>query len=151
MKEVEMIIKFKKLSATAITPIYATAGAACFDLHADTEGETHINVGTSTAIKTGLSFEIPAGHVMLIYSRSGHGFKQNTRLANCVGVIDSDYRGEVMVKLTRDESDGGDLVVKHADRIAQAMIVPIPSVTLVESDDLSSTERGAGGFGSTGA
>lgn len=98
---------------------------------------------------TGLAFEIPPGWVMLIFSRSGHGFKSQTRLANCVGVIDSDYRGQVSVRLTVDA--GGGLSVAHGDRIAQAMLVPIPRVELIEVDELSDTERGAGGFGSTGA
>lgn len=146
-------LKIKKLHPDAVMPKYATPGAACFDLHAMMLGEganAQVNVGTATVFRTGLAFEVPAGHVMLIYSRSGHGFNKNTRLANCVGVIDSDYRGEVQVKLTRDEVDGGELKVLAGDRIAQAMIVPIPQVQMVEVEELSDTERGTGGFGSTG-
>ena len=86
---------------------------------------------------------------MLIYSRSGHGFKNDVRLANCVGVIDADYRGELMVKLTGDTY--GQLTIKPGDRIAQAMLVPVMKVHFKEVQELSETVRGAGGFGSTGA
>lgn len=149
-----MKLNVKALHPDAIVPQYATVGAACFDLHAlmppADESYAHVNPGTPTVIRTGLAFEIPDGYVMLIFSRSGHGFKNDIRLANCVGVIDSDYRGEVQVKLTNDNSDGNFLTVKHGDRIAQAMIVPVERVELVQVDELSSTERGEGGFGSTG-
>ena len=147
-----MQLKVTKLVGEAIIPAYATPGAACFDLHAclpDNDAAISTCPDATVLIPTGLAFEVPEGHVMLVYSRSGHGFKQNTRLANCVGVIDSDYRGEVLVKLTRD--DGGVLFFTHGERIAQAMIVPIPRVELIEVDDLDETERGASGFGSTGA
>lgn len=161
-----MQIKVKKLHTDAVMPRYATDGAACFDLHAvDICGvlaeeaailakydvskySVEIRKNNPNTIRTGLSFEIPSGYVMLIFSRSGHGFNSNVRLANCVGVIDADYRGEIMVKLTSD--DNGSLKVKTGDRIAQAMIIPIPAIELIESDDLSETERGTGGFGSTG-
>ena len=153
-----MKLNVKALHPDAIVPQYATVGAACFDLHAlmekawveGPEASAQVNPGTPTVIRTGLAFEIPDGYVMLIFSRSGHGFKNDIRLANCVGVIDSDYRGEVQVKLTNDNSEGNFLTVKHGDRIAQAMIVPVERVELVQVDDLSSTERGEGGFGSTG-
>lgn len=153
-----MKIKIKKLHPEAIIPKYATDGAACFDLHAlkpddwpwDDWSSYVFNGGPAT-VRTGLSFEIPHGFVMLIFSRSGHGFKHDTRLANCVGVIDSDYRGEVMVRLSRDNSVSEHMHFKQGDRIAQAMILPIPVVELVEADDFTETERGACGFGSTGA
>lgn len=86
---------------------------------------------------------------MLIYSRSGHGFKHGVRLANAVGVIDSDYRGEVQVKLVND--GGMPFYVNKGDRIAQAMLVPVQQFQLAEVEDLSETARGAGGFGSTGS
>lgn len=145
-----MQLKFKKLHAAAILPKYATDGAACFDLHAVAPDDWAIYPTVPATVRTGLSFEIPHGYVMLIFSRSGHGFKHDTRLANCVGVIDSDYRGEVMVRLTRDSSQAPALAIKEGDRIAQAMVLPIPVVELVEADSLTDTERGAGGFGSTG-
>ena len=141
-----------KLHPNAITPTYATDGSACFDLYAI---EVSGGGDYSTAMcRTGLAFEIPEGYVMLIFSRSGHGFNKNTRLANCVGVIDSDYRGEVMVKLTRDgalRDETPRLLAQDGDRIAQAMVVPVPRVTFHVVEQLSITERGAGGFGSTGA
>lgn len=145
-----MKLKFKKLHPDAITPKYATPGAACFDLHA-IEPISPVFSGLPTTIRTGLAVEVPEGHVMMIFSRSGHGFNHDTRLANCVGVIDSDYRGEVMVRLTRDNSHSDSLKLRNGDRIAQAMIVPIPMVELEEVPDLRPTERGTGGFGSTGA
>lgn len=155
-----MKIKVKKLHQNAIVPKYATSGAACFDLHAliETNEEVTPNdfiefaefVGPDEPqqYRTGLSFEIPEGHVMLIYSRSGHGFKYGVRLSNCVGVIDSDYRGEVQVKLHADTLG---CVVENGDRIAQAMIVPIDRVEFEEVEGLSLTDRGTGGFGSTGS
>lgn len=149
-----MQVKVKKLHPDAIMPKYATDGSACFDLHA-IDGN-YVQHGCSRVFSTGLSFEIPPGHVMLVFSRSGHGFKNGVRLANCVGVIDADYRGEVMVKLTSDNhnpilSDDETLFVHEGHRIAQAMIIPIPLVELVEVEELTRTERGTGGFGSTGA
>lgn len=151
-----MQLKVKKLHAGATLPRFATEGAACFDLHAFIPGDAMAKVryADQKNIGTGLSFEIPAGYVMLIFSRSGHGFRENVRLSNCVGVIDSDYRGEVRVKLARDVEYklGVDpaFEVKTGDRIAQAMILPLPHVQMIEVDELGSTARGAGGFGSTG-
>lgn len=141
-----MKINIKKLHPDARIPEYATDGAGCFDLCA-IESDVISMEGVRT-FSTGLSFEIPAGHVMLIFSRSGHGFKSGIRLSNCVGVIDSDYRGEVKVKL---KSDSDALFVEQGDRIAQAMVIPFPRVQFTEVNELSETVRGAGGFGSTGA
>lgn len=152
-----MQVKVKKLHQDAIIPQYATMGAACFDLHALTvDGAYHIgsNIyeGYAVVCGTGLAFEVPEGYALMVYSRSGHGFKFNTRLCNAVGILDSDYRGELMVKLTCDiDDDESCLFVKPGDRIAQAMIVPVPVVEFVESDSLEDTERGEGGIGSTGA
>lgn len=145
----QQALKVKRLRNDAVMPAYQTAGAACFDLHAVEPGYVDDTSHPNDVIPTGLAFEVPPGHVMLIFSRSGHGFKNDVRLANCVGVIDSDYRGEVKVKLTADVD--GLLKVSPGDRIAQAMLVPIPRVLLVEVDEISDTARGAGGFGSTGA
>ena len=139
-----MIFKYKKLRPDAVAPLFGTEGAACFDL---TAIATNIDGDTITCT-TGLAFEVPEGHVMLVYSRSGHGFKQGMRLVNCVGVIDSDYRGEVMVKLRMDQE--GDFNVKVGDRVAQAMLIKLPEYVLEEVDELSDTARGVGGFGSTG-
>ena len=148
-----MKVKIKLLSPTAKVPTYGTGGAACFDLYADMPegGVVYVTETCPVLFKTNIAVEVPEGHVMLVYSRSGHGFKHGARLANCVGVIDSDYRGEVGVKLTSDGSLHESLVVKHHDRIAQAMIVPVQQVEFEQVEDLSDTVRGAGGFGSTGA
>lgn len=149
-----MKIRVQKLKPNAILPRYGSEGAGCFDLHACFEDEGHscdVYRCKPQAIPTGLAFEIPHGYVMLVFSRSGHGFKNSTRLSNCVGVIDSDYRGEVQVGLTRDDTDAPMLRVNHGDRIAQAMLVPYPQATFIETEALTATERGAGGFGSTGA
>ena len=160
-------VKVQKLNRDAILPVYASQGAACFDLHAClpdeaevdhydvgriNEGESRRATKEATVVGTGLAFEIPEGHVMLIFSRSGHGFKNQVRLSNCVGVIDSDYRGEVKVSLVSDnhKAQSKTLTVKHGDRIAQAMIVPLPAVQFEEVPVLSETDRGQGGFGSTG-
>lgn len=158
-----MKLRIKKLHPNAVLPTYATEGAACFDLVAATvAGAQHIPSVIShdrpVVCDTGLAFEVPPGYAMLVYSRSGHGFKHDIRLANCVGVIDSDYRGTVQVKLTcdaRDYDDHGNdnplYTVKPGDRIAQAMVIPVPDVTFeLVAEQLSMTERGAGGFGSTG-
>lgn len=146
-------LKIKKLHPAAMLPTYATPGAACFDLYALPEKDSAVSVmaGLPATIPTGLAFEVPEGHVMLIFSRSGHGFNNDTRLANCVGVIDSDYRGEVKVKLTRDQSPTSYTIFKHGDRIAQAMVIPLPKVAFEVVEELSDTQRGNGGFGSTGA
>lgn len=141
-----MQIKIKKLNENAITPTYATEGAACFDISASEYA--NIYAGEQQVIGTGLSFEIPEGFVMMVYSRSGHGFKHGVRLGNGTGVIDSDYRGELKVCL-RNDGDSG-IFVDVGDRIAQAMIVPVPKVVFEGVEQLSETSRGEGGFGSTG-
>jgi dUTP pyrophosphatase len=130
-----------------MTPKFATAGAACFDLHAAEAGD--LKASSTTVIGTGLSVEIPQGHVMLIFSRSGHGFKNGITLVNGTGVIDSDYRGEIKVGLRNAGQDPFE--IKIGDRIAQAMILPLPQFQFVETVVLSDTERGSGGFGSTGS
>lgn len=138
-------------------PEYATDGSGCFDIYAyanvhedlQYSAKVPMNLGHGATFNTGLKFEIPEGHVMLVFSRSGHGFNNGVRLSNCVGVIDSDYRGELMVKLVCDPAGNKPLVIHHGDRIAQAMLVPIPKVVFKEVTKLSDTKRGEGGFGST--
>jgi dUTP pyrophosphatase len=146
----KLTVKIKKLHPDAIVPEYASIGAGCFDLHSIENGIVRSDWG-SLIIKTGLVFEVPDGYVMLIYSRSGHAMTYNARLSNCVGVIDSDYRGEVMIRLIQDEDTSKPLCIKKGGRIAQAMIIPIPKVSFEVVQELSDTERGSGGFGSTGA
>lgn len=149
-----MHLKIKRLHPDAVIPKYATAGAACFDIVAIGEAGAFspslpLEFFGGATFSTGLSFEVPSGHVMLVFSRSGHGFKHDTRLANCVGVIDSDYRGELLVRLVNDGDEP--FIVRKGDRVAQAMLTRVPHLEFVEVDDLSETARGEGGFGSTGA
>lgn len=147
-----MQLNIKKLHEDAIIPTYATPGSACFDLYAvEVEENTRLINGKPQTFRTGLSFEIPAGYVMLVFSRSGHGFNYSTRLSNCVGVIDSDYRGEVMVRLIRDtDSLTSPNFFNSGDRVAQAMLVPVEQVVFFETEGLTETVRGTDGFGSTG-
>lgn len=144
-----MQVKIEKLSATATTPTYETEGAAAFDIYADTKWhDTTAGPGECVIVRTGLAFEIPAGHVLRVYSRSGHGFKKGVSLVNSVGIIDSDYRGELKIGLRNEGFE--EFVVNHRDRIAQGIVEPIERVEFVEVDELSETARGTGGFGSTG-
>ena len=138
-------LKVKRLTDTAKIPTYAHNGDACFDIYSD----GILDIGTSWQVHaTGLKFDIPDGYAMMIYSRSGMGFKDDTRLANCVGVIDSTYVGEVKIKLACDVEVPS--MYYFGDRIAQAMLIPVPVVLFEEVDDVEGTERGDGGFGSSG-
>ena len=128
-------------------PKKATDGAACFDIQS--ADNTEIAPKNSGVVRTGLKFKIPAGYVMLVFSRSGHGFKNNVRLSNCVGVIDGDYRGELKISLQNDGDET--FSVRYGDRVAQVMLLPVPSIPIVAGVVTEDTERGAGGFGSTGA
>ena len=142
-------VNLKLIHPRALAPAYANAGDACFDLRAIIDGDpVTIAPGKAEVFSTGLVFEIPAGHVLKVYSRSGHGFKNDLRLANSTGVIDSSYRGEVMVKLRND----GEVpfTVNHGDRIAQGMVEQYPQVAFTVVGEVSETARGTGGLGSTG-
>lgn len=127
-------------------PKKASAGAACFDIQS--ADDTEIAPRHAGIVRTGLKFKLPENHVLLVFSRSGHGFKNNVRLSNCVGVIDSDYRGELKVSLQNDGDET--FSVRYGDRVAQGLIVPIPQVAMVAGVVTADTARGAGGFGSTG-
>lgn len=139
-------LKVKKLHEDAQLPEYATEGAACFDIKSVQDGV--VPVGGSTAFSTGLAFEIPEGHVMLVYSRSGHGFKNDVSLSNSTGIIDSDFRGTLAIKLSNNGTK--DFYVDKGDRIAQGMIIKYDRISFVEVESLSETQRGEGGLGSTG-
>jgi len=146
-------IKFKKTNSKAVAPLRATYSAAGFDLTVclpDTSLKPWIDIepGESKMIPTGIAVEIPEGYVGLLFGRSGFGCKLNLRLANCVGVIDSDYRGEIMVAMYNDSKVSRR--VADAERIAQLVIVPCLLVEMEEVKELGVTERGEGGFGSTG-
>lgn len=136
-----MHVKIKKLHPNATIPTYATDGSACLDV---TVAEY---LGDDT-YSTGLAFEIPEGHVMLVFGRSGLAFKHGARLANAVAVIDSDYRGDVRIKMTYDKPQTH--VIKAGERIGQVLILPYPTVEFIEVGSLTITDRGNGGFGSTG-
>lgn len=139
-------VNFLLCHPSAVLPSYESRGAAAADIRStDT---AYIAPGSTAVVGTGLKPEIPEGYVALIYSRSGHGFKNDVRLANCVAVIDSDYRGEIKIKLVNE----GNLPfpVNVGDRIGQMMIVPAIQATFEIQENLTSTVRGEGGFGSTG-
>lgn len=146
MSNSPIAVSLKLVHPNAVVPKYATDGSACFDLHSTEDGV----VPGRSAVKfgTGLTVEIPPGWQIKIHSRSGHGFKDSIRLSNCQGVIDSDYRGEMAVKLCNDGDK--DFVVKAGDRIAQAELQPVYKAEFLLTETLSETSRGAGGFGSTG-
>ena len=142
-------MKIKKLHPDAILPAYASGGAAGADLHAlaDEEGVT-VGAGKTVLVHTGVAVAIPEGYVGLVYARSGMASKRGLAPANKVGVIDSDYRGEIMVAL-HNHGDTAQTVAA-GDRIAQLVIAPVVTAAFEEVDDLDDTVRGAGGFGSTG-
>lgn len=138
-----------KIGQEIPTPFYATEGAAAMDLHACLEEPVTILPGQRAVIKTGLAIALPsADYVALIYGRSGLGIKHGISPANCVGVIDSDYRGELMVGLENSSSEA--YTVQPCDRIAQLMITPVIRPTLQWEGQLGHTQRGDQGFGSTG-
>ena len=141
----ECWITSKRRPPSAVIPSYATDGSGCFDITAVECVEQ--KDGTAT-YRTGLAFEIPQGKAMILYGRSGYAFNRSLRLSTCTSVIDSDFRGELLVKVRRD--DGGIWYPSAGDRIAQAMIVDAPHVKFVEVEELSDTKRGEGGFGHTG-
>jgi dUTP pyrophosphatase len=165
-----MNVKIKKLHPDAVIPQYATAGAAAFDLVATKQ--VVIEPGETVQVPLGLAVEVPEGHVLIIAMRSGISLKTLLRQTNGVGVIDSDYRGEINMLFTNtapltitalyrvglingeteevcDFSFTGTYLIKPGDRVAQGFIMPLPKINFVEGE-LSETERGTGGFGSTG-
>ena len=141
-------ILVKKLSPQAILPTYGSAGAAAADLYACLEAPVTIAPGETVFIPTGLSMEIPMGCAGLIYARSGMATKRGLAPANKVGVIDSDYRGEVCVVLLNHGN--APQTIAHGERIAQMIITPVLTPAYEEVDTLTDTTRGTGGFGSTG-
>ena len=140
-----MKIKIKKTHPNGKIPTYATDGSGAFDFYSAEDkmvGETKVQ-----AINLGVAMEIPQGHVMLLFPRSSVGKNTWLRMPNSAGVIDSDYRGTIHALY---DNVWGDHIVLTGDRIAQGIIVPIPKVEFEEVEELSTTERGEGGFGSTG-
>ncbi|MBQ8236895.1 MAG: dUTP diphosphatase [Oscillospiraceae bacterium] len=143
-----MNMRIKKLREKAVIPTYGSADAAGADLYACLEAAVTIEPGKTVFIPTGLAMEVPKGYAGLIYARSSMGSKRGLAPANKVGVVDSDYRGEVMVALHNHGSVSQ--TVEGGERIAQLLITPVLAPAFVETDDLTDTVRGSGGFGSTG-
>ena len=141
-------VKIQKLREGAKLPSYGSAFAAGADLSACLEAPIAILPGQTAMVPTGLAMELPEGTVGLVYARSGLASKKGLAPANKVGVIDSDYRGEVMVALHNHSAQAA--VVEPGERIAQLVIAPVLRAAFAETDALSDTVRGEGGFGSTG-
>lgn len=146
--KMKQTVRLKKLREDAIIPAYGTEFAAGADLYACMDKDITINPGCTEFIHTGIALEIPTGLVGLIYARSGMACKRGLAPANKVGVIDSDYRGEIMVALYNQSNETK--VITSGDRIAQIIIQPVTQFEFNEVDELSDTARGEGGFGSTG-
>ena len=145
-----MKVNIKKLNEGAVIPTRGSEYAAGYDLYAYIPKQSQtIPAGQTRLIGTGLAMEIPEGYVGLVYARSGMATKRGLRPANCVGVIDSDYRGEIMIALHNDNSVAE--AIHIGDRIAQIVIAPYLSVEFEETETLNETNRGDGGFGSTGS
>lgn len=145
-----MEIKIKILKENAKLPTKGSNQAAGFDLYACSDDYFEATIYPHETIKvgTGLAMSIPEGYYGALYARSGLATKQGLRPANCVGVIDSDYRGEIVVALHNDSNDPQ--TYHNGDRIAQLIIQPCLDVVYIVVEDLDDTERGDGGFGHTG-
>ena len=142
-------VRVKKLDERAKLPVYGSAYAAGADLYAVIDGEITIGAGENAFIHTGIAIELPMGTVGLIYARSGMACKKGLAPANKVGVIDSDYRGEIMVALHNHSAE--DKTIDAGERVAQIALVPYLTADFCVVDELTDTVRGAGGFGSTGS
>ena len=143
-----MIIRAKRLTRTAKLPTQGSKFSAGYDLYADISDPMVIAPGDTVHISTGVAFELPADHFGAVYPRSGLSLSRGLRLANCVGVVDSDYRGAVSVALHND-SPVKQTILPH-ERVAQLICQKYTHLEFLEVDDLTDTERGANGFGSTG-
>lgn len=143
-----MKVNIKKLNPNAVIPTYGTPYSAGCDLYACIDEELTIPAHCTVKVPTGLAIELPEGMVGLIYARSGLATKRHLAPANKVGVIDADYRGELIVALHNHSND--DQVIAVKERIAQLVIAPVYQADFEEVEELSETVRGAGGFGHTG-
>ena len=141
-------VKLKKLTPNATIPTYGTEFSAGADLYSGMETNVTIQPGETQFIKTGIALEIPDGLVGLVYARSGMACKKGVAPANKVGVIDSDYRGEIMVALHNHSAEA--VTICPGDRIAQLVLTPFVTAAFEAVEELGDTTRGAGGFGSTG-
>ena len=145
-----MDIRVKKIKEDAILPTKGSVGAAGYDLYANVLAEVMvIPPHTTNLIGTGLAMQIPKGYFGAIVARSGLATKRGLRPANCIGIIDSDYRGEIKVALHNDTNENQ--AITNKERIAQLIIMPFINVSsFIITDELQDTSRGEGGFGSTG-
>lgn len=145
-----IVVKIKKLTSPAIVPpTYATASSAGADLYADLKEQLMVNPGENVKIPTGLAIELPSRQVVaLVFARSGLASRHGMGLTNGVGVIDSDYRGEIHVLM--HNSGPHPVIINPGDRIAQIVFMPVFHALFEEVAELQDTERGTGGFGSTG-
>lgn len=143
-----MVIRFKRLRPGAIIPKRGTPESAGLDLSACLEGPLILKAGETALVPTGLAAELPQGTAGMVYARSGLAAKLGIALANGVGVVDSDYRGELAVPLCNHGSD--DFILNPGDRIAQLVVTPVLFPNIEEAETLGETLRGGGGFGSTG-
>jgi dUTP pyrophosphatase len=143
-----MKMKIKRLRDTAVVPTRESSSAAGYDLYADIAEPVMIQPHETAKIGTGIAMEIPEGYFGGVAARSGLSSKEGLRPANCYGIVDSDYRGEIIVALHNDSETAR--VVTPQERIGQIIIQPYMNVEFDEADELSDTARGSGGFGSTG-
>ena len=141
-------IRIKRLREGAQIPTYGTEYSAGADLYACLDASASIAPGQTVKIPTGIALELPEGTAGLVFARSSLGTKRGLAPANKVGVIDSDYRGELMVMLHNHGTETQ--TIAHGERVAQLLVVPVFTPGFVEAEELSDTDRGAGGFGSTG-
>ena len=144
-----MNVSVKKLNDRAVLPAYGSEFAAGADLYACLDGDISIEPHATVLIPTGIALELPVGYAGLIYARSGLATKKGLAPANKVGVVDCDYRGEVKVALHNHSETAQ--TVAEGERVAQLVITPYITAKFTEAEELSSTVRGAGGFGSTGS
>lgn len=142
-------VRIKKLDERAVIPTYGSEFSAGADLYAVLDENLTIEPGCTVLVHTGLALEVPLGYAGLIYARSGLASKKGLAPANKVGVVDADYRGEIMVALHNHSNEPK--TIEHGERIAQMVIAPFLKAIFDEVDELSDTVRGAGGFGSTGS
>ncbi|MDR0222366.1 MAG: dUTP diphosphatase [Oscillospiraceae bacterium] len=143
-----MTVKVKKTEPGAKLPFRATEHSAGADLFALLEKDAVLESGSRVLVPTGIAVEIPPGYGGFVFPRSSVSSKHGVSLANCVGVIDADYRGEVKIPLINHGKET--YAIKNGDRIAQMVIMPVKNAEFIEVGGISDTERGAGGFGSTG-
>lgn len=141
-------MNIKKLDSVAKIPTRGSSSAAGYDLYGVNVKEIDIAPHSTVKVGTGIAMEIPEGYFGAIYARSGLATKKGLRPANCVGVIDSDYRGEVIVAIHNDTDEF--MTIFPQDRIAQLVVMPYLEVSFTEVSELNDTDRGEGGFGSTG-